>query len=196
MRKLTTAIAAAAAAVMTAGAAPAMACEGYASPCGACASYVSPCAQGGYGGYGYGDYGNGYAESYQLEHLPDPTVLHPHVPAEPRYYYVNQGLSYTGPGMYAPVPSYQERAVTGWHGYDYGYYYGYNGGPYGDATTHYYDGMPRVQGPTVYRYGPWAHHHYHHHSLRYGYAHPAMRYAAGPHVGHYGPRIVHVPHRY
>ena len=174
MRKTTTAIAAVLA-VMAAGAAPAMACESYA-----------PCGQTYYAGE-YGFYG--------FEHLPDPANLHVRAPAEPRYYYVNQGPAYyTGPGMYAPVPTYQERAVTGWHGYDYGYYYGYNGGPYGDATSHYYDGMPAAPGPMVYRYGPWHHHyHHHHHSMRYGAMHPQV-YAGGPQVRSPGPRIVHVPH--
>ncbi len=161
MRNTMTAMAAALA-VMAAGAAPAKACD-YASPCGG------------------GTYYNTYS---WFEHLPNPEPLGP---VAPRYYYVNQGPYYTGPGMYAPVPTYQERAVTGWHGYDYGYYYGYNGGPYGDATSHHYDGMPAGEGPVVYRYGRWHRHHHHHHSLRYGDGN--THYAHG-----YGARIIHVPH--
>jgi hypothetical protein len=165
MRNTTTAIAAALA-VLAAGAAPAMACWDYASTCGR-------------GLYIAGDYHEGYA---RFEHLPDPT-LPSYYPTGPRYYYVNQGPAYTGPGMYAPLLSYQERAVTGWHGYEHGYYYGYNGGPYGDAMSHYYDGMPAAEGPVVYRYGPWAHRRHVRHSLRYGYgARPTARYAHGPHI--------------
>ncbi len=169
MRNMTTAIAAALA-MMAATAATALACEDYGNPCGR-------------GLFTAGDYQGSYA---RFEHLPDPTGpgYYPH---GPRYYYVNQGPAFSGPGVYAPVPTYQERAVTGWHGYDYGYYYGYNGGPYGDATSHYYDGMPAAQGPVVYSYGPWAHRRHIHHSLRYGYgARPAARYA-------HGPRVIHMP---
>ena len=32
---------------------------------------------------------------------------------QPQYYYVNQGPTYTGPGMFAPAVSYQQRAVVG-----------------------------------------------------------------------------------
>jgi hypothetical protein len=73
----------------------------------------------------------------------------------PQYYYVNQGPTYTGPGMLAPTPTYQERAVSGWQGYGptaYGVDYRYSGGPYGNATTHYYDGMPAATGPRIYSY--------------------------------------------
>jgi hypothetical protein len=147
---------AAALVTIAAGAAPALACG------------VDPC---GYGLFTAGGYAEGY--SYR-EHLPNPEG--------PRYFYVNQGPTYSGPGMYAPVPTYQERAVTGWHAYDYGYYYGYNGGPYGDATSHYYDGAPAAQGPVVYHYGPWRHHR--RHSLRYGYGH-------GHGMGHYAMRHHH-----
>jgi len=166
MRNTMTAIAAVLA-LASAGAAPAMACEAYGGPCG--------------GGYYYNTFS-------WFEHLPPNPE--PASPVAPRYYYVNQGPTYTGPGMYAPVPTYQERAVTGWHGYDYGYYYGYYGGPYGDATSHHYDGMPAAEGPVVYRYGAWHHrHHGHrHHSLRYG-AGDATRYANS-----YGARIIRVPH--
>lgn len=64
----------------------------------------------------------------------------------PQYYWVNQGPTYTGPGLLAPAPTYQERAVSGWYGYGPTAYgttnYSYGGGPYSNATTHYYDGMP------------------------------------------------------
>lgn len=117
---------------------------GAAAPAQACA-VVDPCARG-YGYYGY-DYGSYYGVR---ERLPDPGV---------QYYYVNQGPTYTGPGNFAPVPTYQERAVNGWQGYGRPYYYGYNGGPYGNATSHYYDGAPNVHGPMMYKYrGAYRHH--------------------------------------
>jgi len=73
----------------------------------------------------------------------------PNLDAGPQYYYVNQGLTYTGPGNIAPVPTYQERSVSGWTAYSRPYYYGYNGGPYAHASHHYYDGA-RLQG-----HGDW-----------------------------------------
>ena len=129
--------AAAAALALTVTAAPAMAC-------------YNSCAQGFNfgvtGGYGY-DYGTtSYAHSHR-EHLPDPTG--PWSYYGPQYYYVNQGPIYTGPGNVAPVPTYQERAVSGWYAYSQPYYYGYTGGPYGNATSHYYDGV-RIQRPGIY----------------------------------------------
>lgn len=109
---------AAAIAVMTAGAAPAMACggglfQGSCSPCGT--EYVSPCAQ---------IYLPGY------ERLPDPMQQYYAAPVRHQYYYVNQGPTFTGPGAFAPYPTYEEGAVSGWeyrHGYAsrYGYYYGH-----------------------------------------------------------------------
>jgi hypothetical protein len=135
MRKTITGLAAAIAVMAVV---PAMACG--------VGAYVSSCATG---GVVAGEY---YRETYSFERLPDPTP--PRYDVGPRYYYVNQGPTYSGPGDYAPLPTYQERAVNGWHGYERGYYYGYNGGPYGDATSHYYDGMPRTRGAVVYRYPP------------------------------------------
>lgn len=116
----------------TAGAAPAMACGGGlfastgCSPCGQ--AYVSPCG-----------YGAGY------ERLPDPT------PVTRQYYYANQGPTFSGPGMFAPVPTYQETAI-GWRGYGNGYGYGYGGG-YGYGYRRGYDGGPYAN-PVNYSYGP------------------------------------------
>jgi hypothetical protein len=187
MRKTMTALAAVVA-FAAAGAVPAMACGGEV--------YASPCSQGLF------TFQQPYEvqhESVAVERLPEP--------AGPQYYYVNQGPTYSGPGNWAPVPTYQERAVTGWHGYDHGYYYGYNGGPYGDATTHDYDGMPNVRGPVVYRYAPGAYaprvyrpgyrygyRYGYHHSLRYGYGfHRSVRYGYGPRMmPHHG----YAPHFY
>ena len=47
-----------------------------------------------------------------------------------QYYYVNQGPTYTGPGNWAPVPTYQEGGV-----YRYGGYRAYR---YGRALRRYY----------------------------------------------------------
>jgi hypothetical protein len=116
MRQMMSGLIAAVAAV-SAGAAPAMACGyGSCSPCG----WTRPCSQTVYvpsvmyvpttiyvpttayvatttytgcgttcGGWGY-------------ERLAGPTT---------QYYYVNQGPTYSGPGAFAPYPTYQEDAV-------------------------------------------------------------------------------------
>ncbi|WP_027583996.1 hypothetical protein [Bradyrhizobium sp. Ai1a-2] len=97
----------AAVAVMVA--APAMACGyGACSPCGY-GYYASPCAAPVYAApvwsYNYtsgcGGCGAGYG--WVTERLPDP---------EQQYYYVNQGPTYTGPGNWAPVPTYREGGVS------------------------------------------------------------------------------------
>jgi hypothetical protein len=148
--------------LMTAGAAPAMAC-GWG---GCCAGY-SPCAQtyvpaytyapaytysysgcSTCGGYGYAGWG--------YERLAAPTT---------QYYYVNQGPTYTGPGAFAPYPAYEEDAVPVEHPSRYGYYEGAG-----------------VAGPAVYGY----HHRYH--SYRYGYARHHYSYHFGPY--YYGHRVL------
>ncbi len=135
--------------LMTAGAAPAMAC-GWGG-CSPCAAYA-PCAYvpaytyapaytysysgcGTCGGWGYSGWG--------YEHLAAPTT---------QYYYVNQGPTYTGPGAFAPYPTYEEDALPVAHPYRYGYYEGAG-----------------VAAPAVYGYR-W-HHRYHawHRSYRYSY---------------------------
>jgi hypothetical protein len=121
----------------TLSAAPAMAC--YDGGCGAYTldgiDYNSRVYLGGCG------YGCGI--TYR-ERLPD-------LDGGPQYYFVNQGPTYTGPGNVAPAPSYQERSVSGWAAYSRPYYYGYNGGPYANATNHYYDGA-HLQGPAITSY--------------------------------------------
>jgi hypothetical protein len=163
----------AAAALMAASAAPAMACGGLFTSAGC--SPCSPCAQG-YHGY----YGAGYGIA-AYERLPSPT----------QYYYVNQGPTFSGPGNFAPVPTYQEAAVSGWNAYSRPYYYPYDGGRYAHAMHHYYDGAP-VTGPVVYSYR-W--HHAHRHGLRYGHAPHRHGHVHGqrhhPH-GHHHP----VAHRH
>lgn len=192
MRHTIAGLIAGAALAATVATAPAQACQ-----------VTDPCGQGFYSPYGYG---YGYGVQYGVrERLPDP--------AGPQYYWVNQGPTYTGPGNFAPVPTYQERAVTGWQSYRRPYYYGYNGGPYGNATNHYYDGAPDVQGPVVYRYrGVRSHQYrrtrYRQHpvapkyyyagrpSVRYGYAaRPgyAPRFYAPGHAMAHGPRTNRTP---
>ena len=85
----------AAIAVVAAGAAPAMACG--CSPCGQ--PYVSPCGQT-------------YYSVTTYERLPDPDLQYGSAPmALPQYYYANQGPTFTGPGNFAPYPTYQEGGV-------------------------------------------------------------------------------------
>ncbi|SHH53340.1 hypothetical protein [Bradyrhizobium erythrophlei] len=138
-------------AVMVAGAAPAMACggglfQGSCSPCGQ--AYVEPCAQPQvyqppvyvppapvYSGCNTCGRGWGY------ERLVEPETQYYAALMRHQYYYVNQGPTYTGPGDFAPRPTYYEGAygprVYGHrahpyyrhHGYGYsthpGYRYGY-----------------------------------------------------------------------
>ena len=108
---------------------------------------ASPC--GGYGGgYGYGGYSTAYTASVagygygggcggcgSYEQLPE---------LSPQYYHVNQGPTYTGPGNFAPVPTYRENAP---YGYGYGSGYGYGGGGY-------YGGAAVSYAPRPY-YRPW-----------------------------------------
>jgi hypothetical protein len=130
----------AAVAVMTAGAAPALAC-GYTS-CSPCATgYVSPCAQAYVppvvsigcnscgGGWGY--------ETFERMVEPD-TQYYPTTSYNPttQYYFVNQGPTYSGPGMFAPYPTYQEQAVSYerapyYHGYHRHYRHSYARRHYG-----------------------------------------------------------------
>ncbi|MEH2513011.1 hypothetical protein V1291_004365 [Nitrobacteraceae bacterium AZCC 1564] len=153
--------------VLAAGAAPVQACTAL-DPCGSYGYYAygAGCGNGWGCGTGY-DYGAGYdydGYGYTVrERLPDPTAGFSY--QSPQYYYVNQGPTYTGPGNYAPFPTYQERAVSGWPAYDRPYYYGYNGGPYANASHHYYNGAPGVSGPLVRTYH-WGRRHYAHRHYR------------------------------
>jgi hypothetical protein len=156
--------------LMTAGAAPAMACGfGGCSPC----AEVAPCAQSyvptftyapAYSGCGHcGGWGGGWG----YEHLAMPTT---------QYYHVNQGPVYSGPGEFAPEPVYEENAAPVYRPH-YSYYQGAG-----------------VEGPAVYGYHHYRWHHYYrpwHHSYRYGYAPRHYGYAPrqyGYQYGyHYGP---------
>jgi hypothetical protein len=148
----------AAIAVVAASAVPAMACGyGGCSPCG----QVSPCAQPqvyvapvapSYGSSGC-DTGCGWAR----ERLPDPVQ---------QYYYVNQGPTYTGPGNWAPRPTYQEGAVSYQRPY-YGYRAHRAYRPWYPRANYYH--APRMN----YRYGYAPRHNY------------AARYAPAPYrYGH------------
>jgi hypothetical protein len=136
----------AAIAVVTASAMPAMACGGgglFQSSCSPCGESYSPCAQPQVYVAPVEQGCNTGCGGWARERLPDP--VH-------QYYYVNQGPTYTGPGNFAPYPTYQEGAVSGWgayrhHPHHYGYYHG-----------------PRYGLPHHQFYAP-------HHSLRYGYPH-------------------------
>src|SRR4051812_44278213 len=88
-------------AVMTAGASPAMAC-GYGACAGYSPVYVVPSWTYSPPYYGNSCGGCGYAGGSVHETLAEPTT---------QYYYVNQGPSYSGPGAYAPAPTYQEEAI-------------------------------------------------------------------------------------
>ncbi|WP_426615232.1 hypothetical protein [Bradyrhizobium sp. McL0616] len=147
----------AAAAVMFVGAAPAMAC-GF-NPCQPVAPVYSGCNTG-CGGYGVG---------YGYERLAEPTS---------QYYYVNQGPTYTGPGEFAPHPTYREDAVVAPANYGYGRGYG-NGYGYRAAA---------VEAPAAYPY-----HRPYYRPYRYGYG-PRYGYLPRPHYG-YGPRYGY-SHRY
>jgi hypothetical protein len=129
----------AAVAVMTAGAAPAMAC-GY-TACSPCSTYLSPCAttyvpayvpapsyvaRGCTTGCGYTTY----------ERLSDPDAQFTSSRA-PQYYYVNQGPTFSGPGEFAPHPVYRE-AMHPYH------------------WRHHYTFHPRLR----YGYGHRAHRYY------------------------------------
>jgi hypothetical protein len=155
----------AAAALFTVSAAPAMACGGgmFASGCSPCGqAYVAPPPCGGpaYGGY----YGYGVAE---YERLPDPS---------PQYFYVDQGPTYSGPGMFAPAPYYREATATRWSGYGYRHAYHHR-------QFHGWNGHHRFYGAARpnYRYGRAVRSSY---GPRYG-SHHAVPRGYGPHKGHH-----------
>lgn len=156
--------------------APAMAGCGGCAPVVSYSSCVQPVAVNPCGGWGYAS-------------MPAPVRYYS---VQPQYYYVNQGPTYTGPAMYAPAVSYQQRAVAGWSGYGVGYY-GYSGGPYAHPSHHYYHGMPAVTTPTVYSYRRA-----YRPSVRYSrhyaprYSTYAPRYSTAPRR-HYGPRVYRGP---
>ena len=171
MRQTMLGLAAAVAVITTASAAPAMACGGglftscspcaYAAPCAPAPVYVAPVAT--YSGCNIGC--GGWAH----ERLPDP--VH-------QYYYVNQGPTYTGPGNWAPQPTYQEDALPAWSGYRHRpAYYGYR------ARPHYgyrYSVRPSVRYGYAPRHGYMPRHHMRYGEpmmmpRHYGYRQPTLR---------------------
>jgi hypothetical protein len=102
----------AAIAVMATGAVPALACGGAGGACTPCGpAYVSLCAPAYAPTYGYSGCDRG---CWAHARLPDPELQYHHVYRRPQYYFVNQGPTFTGPGAFAPYPTYQESTVFGW----------------------------------------------------------------------------------
>lgn len=160
------------------GSAPAMACGGgFGSPCG---SYGYASSYGGYNGFnGYGGYGHYSVAPY--ERLADPT------PVTRQYFYANQGPTFSGPGVFAPVPTYQETAI-GWRGYP-----RYDGGPYANPLDHYSYGRRVYGGPLIQSYR-WRHGHGYRHGnrARFGYAaHRGVAHAGTRAVRPYNPPVVY-----
>jgi hypothetical protein len=154
----------AAIAVMTAVAAPAMAC-GF-SACSPCGQTYSPCEQV-YTPPVVNTGCNTACGGWAYDRLAEPTTQYQsYAQPTPQYYYVNQGPTYTGPRAFAPDPTYQEEAVSGW-------------GAYREAPT-----VPSYRWHHSYHYRPW------HHGHRYGYAphHYAMHYGYTPY--RYGHRVL------
>jgi hypothetical protein len=126
----------AALAAVTVSAAPALAC-GY----GTCVQSYTPA---------YGGCATGCNSGWAFEHLAEPAT---------QYYYVNQGPTYTGPGAFAPVPSYYEGAgvaapsVYGyrWHNYHRHYWRGYHDGYTRYHPSPRYGYMPYYYGHRVLR---------------------------------------------
>ena len=165
----------AAIAVVPASAVPAMACGGglFQSSCSPCGqAYVEPCAQvyapPVYSGCNTGCGGWGY------ERLADPDQQYYAAPVQHQYYYVNQGPTYSGPGAFAPVPTYRE------NGYATQYGYGYRAHPRYRMHSYRYGYAPR----TAYapRYGHYAPRHAMRYGMpmamphHYGYERPQRRY--------------------
>ena len=151
----------AAVAVTFAATAPAAAC-GF-TTCAPVAPVYSGCNTG-CGGYGYG-YGYGYGA---YERLAEPAT---------QYYYVNQGPTYTGPGAFAPYPTYREDAVVAPANYGYGY--GYRAAAVAPPAAYPY--RRTYYRPYRYGYGP-----------RYGYL-PRTHYG---HAHRHGYAHRHAPHYY
>lgn len=163
-----------------------------AAPAQACA-VTDPCGSYGYYAYNYGC-GYGYGACGVRERLARPDFYQRY--ASPQYYWVNQGPTYTGPGAFAPVPTYQERAVVGSRYYGRPYRYDYDGGPYGNATSHYYDGAA-VQGPAVYSYRFARRHAYRgYRHAHYRAYHGVRHHHAHRHHGHYGHRVKPLRYKY
>jgi hypothetical protein len=89
-------------ALTVAGAAPAAACGyGGCTPCGTYVSRCSPCA-----------YVSPCTPAY--DRLTDPETQYQTVEPARQYYYVNPGPTYTGPGAFAPYPTYRNAYAYRW----------------------------------------------------------------------------------
>jgi hypothetical protein len=131
----------AAIAVVGVSAAPASACGLF--TCGA--AYVAPVYSGCNTGCGGG---------WAYERLPDPVQQY-YPEAIHQYYYADQGPTFSGPGNFAPYPTYRESAL-----------------PYYRSPSHpHYWGHPRMH----YGYAS-------HHSMRYGYYGVPHHYGYREHV--------------
>ena len=117
-------------AVMFAGAAPASAW---------CGGEFAPCANT----YTQAYAGCGCGAAY--ERLPDPQAQYHRLVAQPQYYYVDQGPTYSGPGYFAPRRVYREEGLSDWRAYHHRLHH----------FGHYH----------AYGHYPWHHHHWH----QYGY---------------------------
>jgi hypothetical protein len=136
------------AAVAVMAAAPAMAC-GF-NPCGQPEVYVAPAPA-----YSYS--GCNPCGGWAHERLADP---------EQQYYYVNQGPTYTGPGDWAPRPTYHESAISGYYRPHHYYRPWHHSGYYHAPRYHYGYASHRAYAPQYSsRYAP-AQYHYGHHVLR------------------------------
>lgn len=165
-------------AVATISATPAMACGGYASGCAPCGPLVvSPCGRG-YHRHVYPRPVHDFGAYHTREHLVDTGVRR--FPRAPRYFHANQGPTFTGPGMMAPVPVYRERPPVRWGGYYHGHPYRYTGGPYANPLHHHYYGAPRWHGPAMYTYR-WRHHHH----ARPGFRHRHRHHHHAHHMHHH-----------
>ncbi|MBV8918833.1 hypothetical protein [Bradyrhizobium sp.] len=135
----------AALAAVTVSAVPALAC-GY----GPCTPYTPAYAYAPAYTYmpAYGGCTTGCNTGWAFEHLAEPAT---------QYYYVNQGPTYTGPGAFAPVPTYQESAVSGWDGYrTQPYYRWHHHHPYHSYRWHgYHYGMTPYHRSPRYGYMPY-----------------------------------------
>jgi len=154
----------AAIAVVAASAAPASACGLFTSVCGQ--SYVAAPVYSGCGvcgGWGY-------------ERLPDPAYQYgaQSYPAVHQYYYADQGPTYSGPGNFAPYPTYRESALP--------YYYG---GYHSHPHYHHWHAYSSYWGHSGMGYG-YEHHGYaRHYNMRYGYHGMPHQYGYHQHMRHY-----------
>src|SRR5215468_5545151 len=100
----------AAMALTAVGAAPAIACGAG----GCCGVFADPCVQPYVPTYSYTACAAGCG--WGFDRLADPETQYHSVQHAPQYYYVNQGPTYTGPGAFAPYPTYREAAMASYRG--------------------------------------------------------------------------------